>query len=78
MRAQVARLAYRGGTASAGFAYGPFVRLDATTNGKRTTGTTQEETAAIRAALAAGGSIRKVAAEFEVAPGTVQRIAADA
>jgi DNA invertase Pin-like site-specific DNA recombinase len=32
---------------------------------------------AIRAALAAGGSVRKVAAEFGVAPGTVQRISAE-
>ena len=28
-------------------------------------------------ALAKGGSMRKVAAEFEVAPGTVQRVAAE-
>jgi DNA invertase Pin-like site-specific DNA recombinase len=32
---------------------------------------------AIRTALAKGASIRKVAAEFEVAPGTVQRVAAE-
>jgi phosphoenolpyruvate-protein phosphotransferase (PTS system enzyme I) len=78
MRAEVAQLAYRGRTASAGFAYGPFVRLDATTNGKRTTGTVQEETAAIRAALetaerqlaalanAAGGEAAEIL-EFQIA-----------
>jgi phosphoenolpyruvate-protein phosphotransferase (PTS system enzyme I) len=78
MRAEVAQLAYRGRTASAGFAYGPFVRLDATTNGKRTTGTVQEETAAIRAALetaerqlaalanAAGGEAAQIL-EFQIA-----------
>jgi phosphoenolpyruvate-protein phosphotransferase (PTS system enzyme I) len=78
MRAQVARLAYRGRTASAGFAYGPFVRLDARTNGKRTTGTVQEETAAIRATLetaerqlaalanAAGGEAAEIL-EFQIA-----------
>ena len=37
---------------------------------------TTKETA-IRTALAKGGSIRKIAAEFEVAPGTVQRVAAE-
>jgi len=77
-RAEFARLAYRGRTASIGFAYGPFVRFDAAPSGKRTFGTPKDEMAAIRAALdvaerqiaalasASGGEAAQIL-EFQVA-----------
>ncbi len=53
MRAGIARLTYRGKTASFGFARGPFLRVDAVPNGRRATGTPKEEELALREALAA-------------------------
>ena len=60
MRADLARQAYRGRTASIGFAHGPFVRVDAAPCGKRATGAPEDERLALRAALesAAGRSPR--------------------
>jgi phosphoenolpyruvate-protein phosphotransferase (PTS system enzyme I) len=55
MQADIAGLAYRGRTASIGFAHGPFVRVDATPNSARAVGTPQNEELALRAALAAAG-----------------------
>jgi len=48
-------LAYRGKTASIGLARGPFVRVDAAPNGKRASGTREDEKLAIRAALESAG-----------------------
>jgi phosphoenolpyruvate-protein phosphotransferase (PTS system enzyme I) len=53
MQEDVARLAYKGKTASIGFARGPFIRLDAAPAVRRTSGTPGDETLALRAALAA-------------------------
>jgi phosphoenolpyruvate-protein phosphotransferase (PTS system enzyme I) len=78
MRADIARLAYRGRTASIGFAHGQFVRLEAAADGKRAVGAPKDEELAIRAALhsaaqqiallanAAGGEASQVL-EFQVA-----------
>jgi phosphotransferase system enzyme I (PtsI) len=52
MQEDVARQAYKGKTASIGFARGPFIRLDAVPAVRRTSGTPDEETLALRAALA--------------------------
>ncbi|MDA9511358.1 phosphoenolpyruvate-protein phosphotransferase [Bradyrhizobium sp. CCBAU 11386] len=55
-------LAYRGRTASIGFAHGPFVRVDADTNGERVAGNLAEEALALRAAIdAASGQIADLA-----------------
>lgn len=55
-------LAYRGRTASIGFAHGPFVRVDAGTNGERVAGTLVEEALALRKAIdAASGQIAELA-----------------
>jgi len=48
-------LAYRGKTASIGLARGPFVRVDAAPNGKRASGTREDEKLAFRAALDSAG-----------------------
>jgi phosphoenolpyruvate-protein phosphotransferase (PTS system enzyme I) len=62
LRAEIAGPAYRGRTASIGFARGPFVRLDAAANGRRAVGTPGDEELALRAALvAAGGQIATLA-----------------
>jgi phosphoenolpyruvate-protein phosphotransferase (PTS system enzyme I) len=63
MRADAARLAYRGRTASIGFAQGQFVRVNAGASGKRAAGSALEEAEAFRnAAHAASGQIAEVAA----------------
>ncbi|WP_439360793.1 phosphoenolpyruvate--protein phosphotransferase [Bradyrhizobium sp. DASA03007] len=55
-------LAYRGRTASIGFAHGPFVRVDAGTNGERIAGTLVEEALALRSAIdVASGQIAELA-----------------
>src|SRR5262245_27347661 len=55
-------LAYRGRTASIGFAHGPFVRVDAGTNGERVAGNLAEEALALRAAIdRASGQIADLA-----------------
>jgi phosphotransferase system enzyme I (PtsI) len=55
-------LAYRGRTASIGFARGPLVRVDAGTNGERVAGNLVEEALALRAAIdAASGQIADLA-----------------
>ena len=78
MRADVAGLAYRGRTASIGFARGPFIRLGATAGGARTPGSPEQETLALRHAIessseqiaglaaAAGGEAAQIL-EFQVA-----------
>jgi len=56
-------LAYRGKTASIGFAHGPFVRVDAGTNGERVAGSLVEEALALRKAIdVASGQIAELAA----------------
>jgi phosphotransferase system enzyme I (PtsI) len=55
-------LAYRGRTASIGFAHGPFVRADAGTSGERVPGTVVEEALALRNAIdVASGQIADLA-----------------
>jgi len=54
-RAAISQPAYRGRTASGGFALGPFVRIDAAPNGVRVTGSCADEALALRAALAMTG-----------------------
>jgi phosphoenolpyruvate-protein phosphotransferase (PTS system enzyme I) len=62
MRADLAETAYKGRTASIGFARGPFVRIDAAPCGRRETGTPQDEERALRAALnSARGRIASLA-----------------
>jgi phosphotransferase system enzyme I (PtsI) len=61
-RANIAGLAYRGRTASIGFAHGPFVVIDGAVKSARTAGSPQDEAAALRAALrSAGGQIAALA-----------------
>src|ERR1041385_1632565 len=58
-----AGLAYRGRTASIGFAHGPFVRVDAGTGGERVAGSLVEEALALRKAIdTASGQIAELAA----------------
>jgi phosphoenolpyruvate-protein phosphotransferase (PTS system enzyme I) len=78
MRADVAGLAYRGRTASIGFARGPFIRISAGANGERSAGSPAEEALALRRAIqssseqiaelaaAAGGEAAQIL-EFQVA-----------
>src|SRR5438094_126417 len=55
-------LAYRGRTASIGFAHGPLVRVDVGTNGARVAGNLAEEALALRAAIdRASGQIADLA-----------------
>jgi phosphoenolpyruvate-protein phosphotransferase (PTS system enzyme I) len=49
-------LAYRGRTASIGFAHGPFVRIGAGTDGERVAGNLAEEALALRAAIDAASA----------------------
>ncbi|MCP3472281.1 phosphoenolpyruvate--protein phosphotransferase [Bradyrhizobium sp. CCGUVB1N3] len=51
MRDSASGLAYRGRTASIGFAQGPFVRVDAGANGERVAGTLVDEALALRSAI---------------------------
>lgn len=63
MQQDAARLAYRGRTASIGFAHGQFVRVNAGASGKRAAGSPTEESEAFRNAVhAASGQIAEVAA----------------
>jgi len=55
MRADIAAKAYRGRTASIGFAHGPFVRVDAAPHGGRAIGAPHDEESALRTALASAG-----------------------
>src|SRR6201987_1552808 len=78
MRADVAGPAYRGRTASIGFARGPFIRLSARENSARTPGSPQDQPLALRGAIqslseqiaelaaAAGGEAAQIL-EFQVA-----------
>jgi phosphotransferase system enzyme I (PtsI) len=78
MEAGAARLAYRGRTASIGFAHGHFVRVNTGTSGTRAAGSAREETEAFRNAVhaasrqiaelatAAGGEAAQIL-EFQVA-----------
>ena len=54
-RATIAGLAYRGRTASIGFAHGPFVRVDGRTSSERVAAAPPDEEAALRAALVSAG-----------------------
>jgi phosphotransferase system enzyme I (PtsI) len=63
MQGVAAALAYRGRTASIGFAHGPFVRVDAGAAGERVAGTLVEEALALRNAIdVASGQIADLAA----------------
>jgi phosphotransferase system enzyme I (PtsI) len=63
MQGGAAGLAYRGRTASIGFAHGPLVRVDAGTNGARIAGSLVEEALDLRKAIdAASGQIAELAA----------------
>lgn len=63
MQGVAAALAYRGRTASIGFAHGPFVRVDAETSGDRIAGSLVEEALALRKAIdMASGQIAELAA----------------
>jgi phosphoenolpyruvate-protein phosphotransferase (PTS system enzyme I) len=53
--ATIAGLAYRGRTASIGFAHGPFLRVDGATSAGRVAAAPPDEEAALRAALVSGG-----------------------
>ncbi|WP_245474478.1 phosphoenolpyruvate--protein phosphotransferase [Bradyrhizobium sp. Leo121] len=78
MQGGAAGLAYRGRTASIGFAHGPFVRVDAGAGGERVAGTLVEEALALRNAIdvasvqiadlaaSAGGEAAQIL-EFQVA-----------
>jgi phosphoenolpyruvate-protein phosphotransferase (PTS system enzyme I) len=72
MRADIAEQAYRGRTASIGFAHGPFLRVDASSNGGRTVGSPSEEKRALRAALLSAG--RQIAALAKAAGGEAAQI----
>ncbi|MGO9400265.1 MAG: phosphoenolpyruvate--protein phosphotransferase [Xanthobacteraceae bacterium] len=61
-RANIAGLAYRGRTASIGFAHGPFMLVEGAANGERIAGAPSDEEDALRAALvSAGGRIAALA-----------------
>src|SRR5690349_6929155 len=63
MQGGAAALAYRGRTASIGFAHGPFVRVDAGMSSERVAGTLVEEALALRNAIdVASGQIAELAA----------------
>ncbi|MEY9362466.1 phosphotransferase system enzyme I (PtsI) [Bradyrhizobium yuanmingense] len=63
MQGGAAGLAFRGRTASIGFAHGPLVRVDAGTNGERIAGSLVEEALDLRKAIdAASGQIAELAA----------------
>jgi len=72
MRADIAEQAYRGRTASIGFAHGPFVRVEAASNGGRAVGTPGEEERALRAAVLSAG--RQIAALAKAAGGEAAQI----
>ena len=72
MRADLARLAYRGRTASIGFAHGPFVRVDAAPSGQHASGTPEDEKRALRGALESAG--RQIAFLANAAGGEAAQI----
>jgi phosphoenolpyruvate-protein phosphotransferase (PTS system enzyme I) len=72
MRPDIAGQAYKGRTASIGFAHGPFVRVDADPPDGRAVGTPRDEEGALRAALLSAG--RQVAALAEAAGGEASQI----
>jgi phosphotransferase system enzyme I (PtsI) len=63
MRPDIAGQAYRGRTASIGFAQGPFVRIDVAPTDRRTAGLPRDEERALRSAIASAG--RQIAALAE-------------
>jgi len=67
LHADIAGSAYRGKTASIGFAHGPFVRVDAAVDCGRTVGAPNDEETALRAALVSAG--RQIAALASAAGG---------
>jgi phosphoenolpyruvate-protein phosphotransferase (PTS system enzyme I) len=71
-RATIAGLAYRGRTASIGFAHGPFVRVDGATSGGRVAAAPPDEEAALRAALVSAG--RQIAKLAEAVGGDAAQI----
>jgi phosphotransferase system enzyme I (PtsI) len=72
MRADIAGLAYRGRTASIGFAHGPFVRFERAANSWRIPGTPKDEEEALRAGLISAG--RQIAALASAAGGEAAQI----
>ena len=72
MRADIAEQAYRGRTASIGFARGPFVRVDAVADGGRAVGAPEDERQALSAALISAG--RQIAALARAAGGEAAQI----
>ena len=72
LRPDIAGQAYKGRTASIGFAHGPFVRVDAAPTDGRAVGTPPDEERELRAALASAG--RQVAALAEAAGGEAAQI----
>ena len=72
MPPEIAGQAYKGRTASIGFAHGPFVRVEAAATDGRAVGTPPDEEHALRAALASAG--RQVAALAEAAGGEAAQI----
>jgi len=72
MQLDIARQAYKGRTASIGFAHGPFVRVDAVPTDGRAVGTPRDEERALRAALFSAG--RQIAALAEAAGGEGAKI----
>ena len=71
-RATIASLAYRGRTASIGFAHGPFVRVDGATSSGRVAAAPPDEEAALRAALVSAG--RQIAKLAEAVGGDAAQI----
>jgi phosphoenolpyruvate-protein phosphotransferase (PTS system enzyme I) len=72
LRPDIPGQAYKGRTASIGFAHGPFVRVDAVPTDGRTVGTPRDEERALHAALASAG--RQVAALAKAAGGEAAQI----
>jgi phosphotransferase system enzyme I (PtsI) len=72
MQPGIAGQAYKGRTASVGFAHGPFVRVDPAPTDGRAVGTPPDEDRALRAALASAS--RQVAALAEAAGGEAAQI----
>jgi phosphoenolpyruvate-protein phosphotransferase (PTS system enzyme I) len=71
-RATIAGLAYRGRTASIGFAHGPFVRVDGGERSERVAAAPADEEAALRVALVSAG--RQIAKLAEAAGGDAAQI----
>jgi phosphoenolpyruvate-protein phosphotransferase (PTS system enzyme I) len=71
-RATIVGLAYRGRTASIGFAHGPFVRVGGATSSGRVAAAPPDEAASLRAALVAAG--RQIAKLAEAVGGDAAQI----